>query len=153
MYYAREVAVASEEGAGDIVFRIITNDNKPQTLVWLITLKNIFAKQLPKMPREYIVRLVLDRRHKSLVLLKKNKMVGGICYRPYGPQQFAEIAFCAITSSQQVKGYGTRLMNHLKEAVKLEGLTNFLTYADNYAIGYFKKQGFSKSVTMDKSRY
>ena len=31
-------------------------------------------------------------------------------------------------------------MNHLKEAVKLDGVTHFLTYADNYAIGYFKKQ-------------
>ena len=29
----------------------------------LITLKNIFGKQLPKMPKEYIVRLVMDRRH------------------------------------------------------------------------------------------
>ena len=32
----------------------------------LVTLKNIFAKQLPKMPKEYISRLVLDRRHVSL---------------------------------------------------------------------------------------
>jgi hypothetical protein len=31
-------------------------------------------------------------------------------------------------------------MNHLKEAVKLDGTTHFLTYADNYAIGYFRKQ-------------
>lgn len=31
-------------------------------------------------------------------------------------------------------------MNHLKEAVKLDGVTHFLTYADNYATGYFKKQ-------------
>ena len=39
-----------------------------------------------------------------------------------------------------LQGYGTRIMNHLKEAVKLDGVTHFLTYADNYAIGYFKKQ-------------
>ena len=26
-------------------------------------------------------------------------------------------------------------------------------YADNYAIGYFKKQGFTKQVTMDRSRW
>jgi histone acetyltransferase len=29
----------------------------------------------------------------------------------------------------------------------------FLTYADNYAIGYFKKQGFSKFVTMERDRW
>jgi hypothetical protein len=52
-----------------------------------------------------------------------------------------------------MQGYGTRLMNHLKEAVKLDGLTNFLTYADNYAIGYFKKQGFTKSISMAPERW
>lgn len=31
-------------------------------------------------------------------------------------------------------------------ALQLEGIEYFLTYADNYAIGYFKKQGFSKLV-------
>jgi histone acetyltransferase len=44
-------------------------------------------------------------------------------------------------------------MNHLKEAVKMDGIVNFLTYADNYAIGYFKKQGFSKQVTMSRRRW
>ena len=29
----------------------------------------------------------------------------------------------------------------------------FLTYADNYAIGYFQKQGFSKTISMSKERY
>lgn len=29
----------------------------------------------------------------------------------------------------------------------------FLTYADNYAIGYFKKQGFTKEITLDKKRW
>ena len=27
----------------------------------------------------------------------------------------------------------------------------FLTYADNYAVGYFRKQGFSKEITLDRS--
>ena len=29
----------------------------------------------------------------------------------------------------------------------------FLTYADNFAIGYFQKQGFSKHVAMPKDRW
>lgn len=29
----------------------------------------------------------------------------------------------------------------------------FLTYADNYAIGYFQKQGFSKHIAMPKERW
>lgn len=59
---------------------------------------------------------------------------------PYS-QRFGEIAFCAITSDEQVKGYGTRLMNHLKQHARdVDGLTHFLTYADNNAVGYFVKQ-------------
>ena len=105
------------------------------------------------MPKEYIVRLVMDRRHSSLALLKGGVAVGGICYRPFPEQHFAEIAFCAVTASEQVKGYGTLLMNHLKEHVKRLGITHFLTYADNYAIGYFKKQGFSKSLLLPRERW
>ena len=39
----------------------------------LTDLKNIIAKQLPKMPKEYIVRLVFDRKHESMVILKSKK--------------------------------------------------------------------------------
>ena len=35
--------------------------------------QNIFSRQLPKMPREYIVRLVFDRKHFSYCLKKKVK--------------------------------------------------------------------------------
>jgi len=92
-------------------------------------------------------------KHHSLAICKGNTAIGGICFRPYWPQQFAEVAFCAITASEQVKGYGTRLMNHLKEYAKSKNLTHFLTYADNYAIGYFKKQGFTKQVYMHRDRW
>jgi histone acetyltransferase len=88
-----------------------------------------------------------------MCILKNNKVIGGICFRPFPTQRFAEIVFCAITSSQQVKGYGTRIMNHLKEHVKTEGVEYFLTYADNYAIGYFKKQGFTQQISMPKHRW
>ena len=38
------------------------------------------------------------------------------------------------------QGYGTHMMNHLKDYHTKNGVLNFLTYADEYAIGYFKKQ-------------
>lgn len=38
------------------------------------------------------------------------------------------------------QGYGTHLMNHLKEYHIKHNILYFLTYADEYAIGYFKKQ-------------
>lgn len=40
-------------------------------------------------------------------------------------------------------------MNHLKEWVKTRQIDLFVTYADNYAIGYFKKQGFTKCPPND----
>ena len=66
------------------------------------------------MPKDYIVRLVFDKRHISLAIKSNEKIIGGICYRPYKDQRFGEIAFCAITASEQVRGYGTSLMNQLK---------------------------------------
>jgi len=79
--------------------------------------------------------------------------VGGIAFRPFKSQGFLEIAFCAITSTEQVKGYGTFLMNHLKAHAQSDGIFYFLTYADNYAIGYFKKQGFTKAITLPKVQW
>lgn len=66
----------------------------------LIDLKNIFSRQLPKMPKEYIVKLVFDRNHESMVILKdETKVIGGICFRVFESERFAEIAFLAITSN------------------------------------------------------
>ncbi len=44
-------------------------------------------------------------------------------------------------------------MDHFKAHIKqtYPGMMHFLTYADNYAVGYFEKQGFSKDITLDRS--
>lgn len=149
----RDAGGAKEEDLGIISFDCITNDREPGHLIKLVTVKNIFSRQLPKMPREYIVRLVFDRNHYTFCLLKKGEVIGGICFRPYFEQRFAEIAFLAVKSTEQVKGYGTRIMNHLKEHVKKSNIEYFLTYADNFAIGYFRKQGFSQKISMPKERW
>ncbi|KAI9806439.1 MAG: histone acetyltransferase [Piccolia ochrophora] len=144
-----------EERNGEIEFRVVNNDNSRESLIILTGLKCIFQKQLPKMPKDYIARLVYDRTHLSMAIVKKPlEVVGGITYRPFKGRQFAEIVFCAISSDQQVKGYGAHLMSHLKDYVKATSdVMHFLTYADNYAIGYFKKQGFTKEITLDKPRW
>ncbi len=45
------------------------------------------------------------------------------------------------------------LMDHFKAHVRktYPNMMYFLTYADNYAVGYFEKQGFSKEITLDRS--
>ncbi|XP_058198118.1 histone acetyltransferase GCN5-like isoform X3 [Rhododendron vialii] len=153
-YSAREENLKREEEAGRLKFACVSNDGIDEHMVWLIGLKIIFGRQLPNMPKEYIVRLLMDRNHKSVMVIRRNHVVGGITYRPYVSQKFGEIAFCAITGDEQVKGYGTRLMNHLKQHARdVDGLTHFLTYADNNAVGYFVKQGFTKEIHLEKERW
>jgi histone acetyltransferase len=57
----------------------------------------------------------------------------------------------AIADNKQ--GYGAMLMDHFKAHIKsaYPDMMHFLTYADNYAVGYFEKQGFSKDITLDRS--
>lgn len=105
------------------------------------------------MPKDYIARLVYDRTHISIAIVKMPlEVIGGITFREFRARKFAEIVFCAVSSDQQVKGYGAHLMAHLKDYVKATSpVMHFLTYADNYATGYFQKQGFTKEITLEKS--
>jgi histone acetyltransferase len=135
-------------------FNIILNDGKDESFISLINLKEILARQLPKMPREYITRYVFDKQHINIICVANEmEIVGGVCFRPFPEQRFAEIAFLAVSSANQVQKVGSKLMIHLKEYARKQGLTHFLTYADNYALGYFKKQGFSSVVTLPKERW
>ncbi|RKP34928.1 hypothetical protein BJ085DRAFT_22556 [Dimargaris cristalligena] len=149
----KEKPALVEERKGIIRFKVVANDGSRESNILMTGLKNIFQKQLPKMPKEYIARLVYDKNHNSMAIIKKDyHVVGGITFRLFGHRQFAEIVFCAISSSDQVQGYGSHLMNHLKDyMLECTDARYFLTYADNYAIGYFKKQGFTKEITLDKS--
>lgn len=154
---ARDEAARTEEMKGIIEFHIVANSiSKPiskQCALWLIGLQNVFSHQLPRMPKEYIARLVFDPKHRTLALIKDRKVIGGICFRLFPVQGFSEIVFCAVTSNEQVKGYGTHLMNHLKDYHVRLGIHHFLTYADEYAIGYFKKQGFTEDIKLSISAY
>lgn len=94
-----------EQQKGEIRLIVVASTRSdPVSKILLIGLKNLFQRQLPKMPREYITRLVLDKKHISVAIVKKGwKVVGGICYRPFHAREFAEIVFCAIDSSEQIK--------------------------------------------------
>uniref|UniRef100_A0A4W4ESB6 Histone acetyltransferase n=1 Tax=Electrophorus electricus TaxID=8005 RepID=A0A4W4ESB6_ELEEL len=154
---ARDETARLEERRGIIEFHVIGNSlsqkSNQKILMWLVGLQNVFSHQLPRMPKEYITRLVFDPKHKTLALIKDGRVIGGICFRMFPTQGFTEIVFCAVTSNEQVKGYGTHLMNHLKEYHIKHNILYFLTYADEYAIGYFKKQGFTKDIKVPKTRY
>jgi histone acetyltransferase len=106
---SRDSLVRREEEQGEVKFHIIINDGDPIKLRILLELKNIFRKQLPQMPKEYIVRLVFDRNHKSVAAIKQGRVIGGITYRPFKEQKFGEIAFCAVSTTEQVRGCDARV--------------------------------------------
>ncbi|BET00304.1 PCAF (P300/CBP-associated factor) N-terminal domain [Nesidiocoris tenuis] len=146
---------AEEKGRIKIVLlgNSLTAPVPKQTMLWLLGLRTLFLRHLTSMPVDYITRLVFDPRHKTLALIKDNKPAGGICFRQFPSQGFSEVVFCAVNTSDQYKGYGAHLMNHLKEYhIKIK-IYNLLTFADRDAIVYFKKQGFSQTVTLNPAVY
>ena len=153
-YATRESHLRKQERDGELKWEVIKNDGSEANSRLLVALKNIFSKQLPNMPKEYIVRLVFDSRHYSMLCMKNGNVIGGITYRPFPKQRMGEIAFCAVSANEQVKGYGTRLMNHIKEYAKeKENMTHLITFADNNAVGYFQKQGFTKEIMMEREKW
>ncbi|KAK7752272.1 histone acetyltransferase [Diatrype stigma] len=142
-----------EERNGEIELRVVHNDGARESTILLTGLNCLFQQGLPEMPKGYVARLVYDRNHTSIAIVKTPlEVIGGICFREFRHRGFAEIVFCAISSDEQAKGYGAHLMAHLKDYVKATSpVMHFLTYADNHAIGYFQKQGFTKEIALDKS--
>lgn len=63
---------------------MVNNDGSRDSFVILTGLKCIFQKQLPKMPKDYIARLVYDRSHLSIAIVKHPLEVVGYVYRERG---------------------------------------------------------------------
>lgn len=59
---------------------MVNNDGSRDSFVVLTGLKCIFQKQLPKMPKDYIARLVYDRSHLSMAIVKHPLEVVGYEY-------------------------------------------------------------------------
>ena len=145
-----------QERQGIIRFETIANHGTRKELELLTAMKNIVSKHLPNMALDYISRIVYDIvYHESLLLIdcKTDQPFGGICFRPFPDRGFVEIVFCAVDANQQVRGYGSYLMSHLKKEMKKRGIYHILTYADNQAIGYFMKQGFQKNVKLEREKW
>lgn len=78
-HHHRKDLAKQEIKDGDIAFYFVSNDcgigQKPQKLLWMLQLQNVFSAQLPKMPKSYITRIVFDPRHCSLMLIKRSKYI------------------------------------------------------------------------------
>jgi histone acetyltransferase len=94
----------------DLTYRLVTDDGTDQALMWLLGARNVFHRELAQMPENYISKLVFNLHHRTVVLLKSGVVLGGICLRPFPELDFAEIAFCAVSSVEQIRSYGAHLM-------------------------------------------
>eukprot|EP00727_Mastigamoeba_balamuthi_P002798 m51a1_g12515 putative histone acetyl transferase (354) ;mRNA; r:3285-4987 len=153
-----------EEESGKLQIHLISNDGNRQNTEWLLAYKDVVHSQLSEMQLEHIFRIIFDPRcrfnHRTLIALKprKSKVIGGICFRTFADRGFIEIVFVAVQHSKHFKarhtplgpqrtadgqghqGYGRHLMNHLKELMKKEHIYYFLTFADETATDFFRKQ-------------
>ena len=99
-------------------FVTAVNDGSLRSMELLINFKCLIVRQLPKMQKEHIIRLIFDPRHSSILLIEGSRnIIGGICFRVFEELSVAEIAFLVVKAEEQVKGFGTKLMDQLKGTI------------------------------------
>ncbi len=136
------------------VVKVVNDTKSPAGWELLIGLKEVISKQLPEMPKYYIMRALFDGHHESLCVLKNGKVVGGCTFRPFVKQGFVEVVFLVVNPNTTNKGLGSLIMTEVKTFVNTSMKIDYLlTYADNTAIDFFKKQGFSKDITLPRTRW
>jgi len=91
----QEKPAVIEERNGEIEFRVVNNDGSRESTIILTGLKCIFQKQLPKMPKDYIARLVYDRTHLSMAIVKKPLEVVGYVSLPFPIEPISANIFSA----------------------------------------------------------
>ena len=124
-----------------VTYKIVKNDSQPQSLLYLLDAKNLFHFELEKMNEQYITKIVFDPTHETLLILLDGITIGGICFRLFS--SFAEIVFCVIGSKFHTHGYGSFMMTVFKVYLQSIGILNIYTYADDTALGFFHRHGFS----------
>lgn len=46
--------------------------------------------------------IIYHRRHENLIVLRKNRVIGGITYRLFEDRNFVEIVFCTVATDEQI---------------------------------------------------
>ena len=158
MPMTQEQAMCDEEEDGRLRFELVNIGSgvKP-TVLALLSLKVQLNDELPNLTEHYITEYLFDSAHSSLVCVRDGTVVGGLAYRPHCSSEaledgdsasFAELTFFAVSDKYKGLGLGTRLMNRFKSVLLQQQLPRILTYADNYALGFFRQHGFSTALTL-----
>jgi histone acetyltransferase len=77
-----------------------------------------------------------------------SSIFSGVTFRSFTNKTFYEIAFFGVSHSHQMSGYGRLLMNKLKRICQNRDILYLFTYADDGAVGFFRKNGFTDKITI-----
>jgi GNAT superfamily N-acetyltransferase len=69
----------------------------------------------------------------------RRRVLGALVVKCSAERGFAEVVLCALRSGEQRSGRGSRLMRAALRWVHSAGVLHVLTYADNFAIPFFKR--------------
>ena len=136
-------------------YKILHNDHTDMSLIYLNAAKNLICQCLTNMPAHYITHVVFNEKHITFTAFIKNspKVASCVTFRIFDKTKLCELVFCVVKSDIQVSGIGTNLMEHFKQYLQVLGVRNVLVYADNSAIGFFEKQGFSQKIGVQQKYY
>lgn len=138
------------EKTAKIKFKILKTNCFTQNAYSFWKLKQMFKRQLPNIPKSYIAKLIFDKNHKSIIIqkFKKNKRcdIGGCSFRSFLDIEIVELVFFVIEKKEQTKGYGSFITLALKDYIESLGLGIIITCADNNAMAFFCKQGFTPRI-------
>ena len=149
----RDVQAYVEEKSNEIKFHLVKSKSSGTVTRLLLQFCDLVKDELKYMKDDYLANLVYEDLHRAILIIKDEKVIGGAAFRPFIANKFIELTFLVISLEHQVGGYGTYLMNHLKDHISRSGFTRILTYADDTATRYFTKQSFRKAVSLPKQQY
>lgn len=143
--------------ADEIEIRVVKHDGDESNFITLVEFQRLVQVTLPSMPKEAIRRTIFETDHFCIVMVKKSsqteKVIAGIAYRVWEQRRFVELVYLVVASDEQKGGRGALLMRHFKDEIRnsyQETIMEVLAYADNTAIGFFKRQAFTKDIALDK---
>lgn len=140
---------------GLLRYSILMNNHTDMDLINLLEARNLIASCLTNMSKTYITSVLYNGKHTTIAahIVSTSKIIGCITVRIFRERGFAELVFCAVKTENQISGVGANVMAHLKEYLQVINIKHILVYADNSAIGFFEKQGFTANVTIPKTAY
>lgn len=107
------------------------------------------------MDKDYIISILFSKSHESFLLISEDRVLAGLCFKQLFGLKIIEL--CMMASMTHRKGYGSKLVNYLKCSTSIylgiaqkRSIDAIYTHADNTAIDFYRKLGFSTTEFVDK---